>query len=144
MKYAEEKISSLLIMDDVTASLKNLEIQMLLKKIIFNRRHSLLSIICLVQNYNAMPLAIRKTISHLACYMPRNKKEMAAIWEELVFPDKETGGASSALCSISLIVSSLHVRTQTNFTKKFDRILIKDHHAPEEDQEDEDAEAEEC
>ncbi len=48
MKNSEEKMSSPLIMDDVTASLKNLEIQMLLKKIIFNRRHYRLSIICLV------------------------------------------------------------------------------------------------
>ena len=32
MKDAENKMSSLLIMDDVTASLKNLDVQMLLKK----------------------------------------------------------------------------------------------------------------
>jgi hypothetical protein len=79
MKDAEEKMRSLLIMDDMTASLKNLEIQILLKKIIFNRRYYRLSIICLVQSYNAMPLAIRKTINHIACYKPRNKQEMAAI-----------------------------------------------------------------
>ncbi len=73
-------MSSLLIMNDVMASLKNVEIQMLLNKIIFNRRrHYRLSIICLVQSYNAMPLAIRKTISYLACYKPRNKKEMSTI-----------------------------------------------------------------
>ena len=66
---------------------------MLLKKLNYNRRHYRLSIICLVQSYNAMPLPIRKTISHLACYKPRNKKEMAAIWEELIFLDKETGEA---------------------------------------------------
>ena len=97
MKDAEEKMSSLLIMNDVTASLTSLEIQMLLKKIIFNRWHYRLSSICLVQSYNAMPLAIRKTISHLACYKPRNKKEMAAIWEELIFLDRETGEALQRL-----------------------------------------------
>ncbi len=32
-----------------------------------------------------MPLAIRKAISHLACYKPRNKKEMSAIPEEIIF-----------------------------------------------------------
>ncbi len=79
MRNGEEKMSSLLIMDDVTASLKNLDVQMLLKKLFYNRRHYRLSIICLVQSYNAMPLPIRKTISHLACYTPRNKKEMSAI-----------------------------------------------------------------
>ncbi len=40
-----------------------------------------------------MPLAIRKRISHLACYTPRNKKEGSAIWEELIFLEKETGEA---------------------------------------------------
>ena len=29
----------------------------------------------------------------MACYKPRNKKELSAIWEELVFLDKETGEA---------------------------------------------------
>ncbi len=77
MKDSEEKMSSLLIMKDVTASLKNFEIQMLLKKIIFNRRYCRLSIICLVQSYNAMPLAIRKTIYHLACYKPRKKRDVS-------------------------------------------------------------------
>jgi hypothetical protein len=143
MKDAEEKMSSLLIMDDVTASLKNLEIQMLLKKIIFNRRHYRLSIICLVQSYNAMPLAVRKTISHLACYKPRNKKEMAAIWEELIFLDKETGEALQRFV-FDKPYSFLFACADTNeLYKKFDRILIKDHHAPKEDQEGEDAEAEE-
>jgi hypothetical protein len=76
MRDGEEKISSLLIMDDVTASLKNLEVQMLLNKLIYNRRHYRLSITCLVQSYNAMPLPIRKTISHLACYKPCKKGDV--------------------------------------------------------------------
>jgi hypothetical protein len=48
MRDGEEKMSSLLILDDVTASLKNLDVQMLLKKLIYNRRRYHLSIICLV------------------------------------------------------------------------------------------------
>jgi hypothetical protein len=71
----EKKISSLLIMDNVTASLKNLDVQMLLKKLILNRRYYRLSLICLVQSYNVMSLAIRKTISHLACYKPRKRRK---------------------------------------------------------------------
>jgi hypothetical protein len=41
-----------------------------------------------LQTYTAAVLAIRKTISHFACYKPRNKKENATIWEELIFLDK--------------------------------------------------------
>jgi hypothetical protein len=72
-------MDNLLIMDDVTTSLKNLDVQMSLKKLIYNRRHYRLSIIYMVQSYNAMSLAIRKMISYLACYKPRNKKELDAI-----------------------------------------------------------------
>ncbi len=89
----KEMMISLLIMDDVTASLKNLDVRILFKNLTYNRMHYRLSIICLVQSYNAMPLSIRKTISLLACYKSRSKKEMSAIWEEFIFLDKETGEA---------------------------------------------------
>ena len=108
---------------------------------IYNRRHYRLSIICLVQSYNVMPLPIRKTISHLACYKPRNKKEMSAIWEELIFLDKETGEALQRFV-FDKPYSFLFACADTNMLyKKFDHILIKDRHAPKE--EDESAEAEE-
>ena len=140
VKDSEEKMSSLLIMDDVTASLKNLEIQMLLKKIIFNRRHYRLSIICLVQSYHAMPLAIRKTISHIICYKPRSKKEMSAIWEELIFLDKETGEALQCFVFDKPYSFLFACADANELYQKFDRILIKDQHAPEEDQECDEAE----
>jgi len=134
MRDGEDKMSSLLIMDDVTANLKNLYVQMVLKKLIYNRRHYRLSIICLVQSYNSMPLAIRKTISHLACYTPQNKKEMAAIWDELIFSDRDTGEALQRFV-LDKLYSFLFACADTNeLYKKNDRILIKDHNAPEETQ----------
>jgi hypothetical protein len=48
MKDGEEKLNWIVNMGDVTASLKNLDVQMLLKKLIYNRWHYRLSIICLV------------------------------------------------------------------------------------------------
>ncbi len=47
----------------------------------------------LVQSYNAMPLSIRKTLSRFLSYKPRNKKEFTAIFEELIFLDREQGEA---------------------------------------------------
>ena len=44
-----------------------------------------LSILMLVQSYNAIPLSIRKTVSHFAMLKPRNKREYAAIFDELIF-----------------------------------------------------------
>mmetsp|Transcript_36540 Transcript_36540/g.86810 ORF Transcript_36540/g.86810 Transcript_36540/m.86810 type:complete len:247 (+) Transcript_36540:1878-2618(+) len=89
---AEEERSSLLLMDDVTASLKN-ELQNMLRKAIYNRRHYRLSVLVLVQSYNAMPLSIRKTLSHFVAFKPRNKKEMENIWQELIFLPRETAEA---------------------------------------------------
>jgi DNA replication protein DnaC len=47
----DEKENTLLILDDVGASLKNLEIQTLLRKIIYNRRHLKVHIIVLLQSF---------------------------------------------------------------------------------------------
>lgn len=90
---AEEERSSLLVLDDVTASLKNNELQTTLRKAIYNRRHYRLSVMILVQSYNAMPLSIRKTLSHFVAFKPRNKKEMENIWEELIFLPRNTAEA---------------------------------------------------
>lgn len=90
---AKEEYSSLLILDDVTATLKNKELQMLLKKAAYNRRHLRLSIMMLVQTYNAVPLAVRKTFSHFAAFKPRNKKEFSNIWEELLFIPRDVADA---------------------------------------------------
>jgi hypothetical protein len=90
---AEKKYSNLLILDDITASLKDKSLQQLLKKMIYNRRHYRLSITILVQSYNAMPLSIRKTLSHFLSYKPQNKKEFTAIFEELIFWDRDQGEA---------------------------------------------------
>jgi hypothetical protein len=66
---------------------------------------------------------------------------MSAIWEELIFLDKETGEALQRFV-FDRPYSFLFACSDTNeLYKKFDRILIKDHNAPKE--EDESAEAEE-
>lgn len=90
---AEEERSSLVLMDDVTASLKNNDVQALLRRLVFNRRHLRLSIILLAQTYNAVPLALRKTLSHVVAFRPRNKKEHENIFEELIPLPRERADA---------------------------------------------------
>ena len=87
---AEEENNSLLILDDVAVALKDNDVQKLLRDLILNRRHYRLSIWLLVQTYNAIPLTVRKTISHLVMFKPRNKKETANIFEELIFLDRDS------------------------------------------------------
>ncbi|AET84766.1 hypothetical protein TVWG_00001 [Tetraselmis viridis virus N1] len=85
--------TTLLIIDDQTVWLKKKEIEAKLREIIYNRRHLRLSVWMLVQSYNAIPLNIRKTLSHFYLFRPRNKKEAESIWEELLFVPKNTGNA---------------------------------------------------
>ena len=90
---AEEGYSSLLVLDDVTSSLKDKEVEKLLRKLAFNRRHLHLSIFLLSQNYNQIPLSIRKTFSHFTMFKTANKKEYLNIFEELIFQPKDVADA---------------------------------------------------
>lgn len=90
-KVKPEPETTLLIIDDQTVWLKKKEIESKLREIIYNRRHLRLSVWILVQSYNAIPLNIRKTLSHFFLFRPRNKKEAESIWEELLFIPKNTG-----------------------------------------------------
>ncbi len=92
VKDGKKKMISLMIMDYVTASLKNLDVRMHLKKNIFFRRRYRLSIICLVQSSNAMPLATCKTINYLACYKPMNKENVCYVGRIRVSRQIEGGG----------------------------------------------------
>ena len=64
MKYANEKMSSFLVMDDATASLTNLEIQILLKKYIFQS--------------STLPLIDHMPSAVLLCYASSHSKSNLA------------------------------------------------------------------
>ena len=79
---SEEKESSLWVMDDVAASLKDSSIQKILKEMIYNRRHLKLSIFMLVQSYSTIPKMIRRTINNIFLWKC-SKNEFEMIFEEL-------------------------------------------------------------
>lgn len=83
--------TTLLVIDDMTVFLKHKATEAKLREIIFNRRHNYTSIMLLVQSYKAMPMDLRKTLSHFFLFKPRNKKEAEAIWEELMFVPRTVG-----------------------------------------------------
>jgi hypothetical protein len=60
----------------------------MLKDLIYNRRHYKLSIMLLVQSYTAIPLPIRKTVSHAVIFKAKNKKELESVFEEILFQPK--------------------------------------------------------
>jgi len=82
----EENLSehnNVILMDDMTAYLKDKSIKKKLKELVYNRRHKHLSIIFLVQSYLSIERDIRKLFSNLFIFKT-SKKEMETIWEELV------------------------------------------------------------
>lgn len=88
--YSEMSENSLIVFDDVTASLKNKFVQRGLARIIANRRHLKCTILLAVQWYNSIPLNIRKQINVLIMFAPKNFKEVKNIAEELTkYEDNE-------------------------------------------------------
>jgi DNA replication protein DnaC len=85
----EQKETTLLILDDVGASLKNKEIQTLLRKIIYNRRHLKVHIVILLQSYMSIPKEIRKLFSNIIMFKP-SKIEMENLMEEQFEMHKDT------------------------------------------------------
>ena len=80
--YSEEKETTLLILDDVGASLKNNEIQKTLRKIIYNRRHLKVHIIMMVQSFVSVSKEIRKLFNNIFMFKP-SKVEFENLFEEL-------------------------------------------------------------
>ncbi len=133
-------MSSLLIMDDATASLKNLDVQMLLKTDLQppTLPHVHHIHIAELQRHAAPNPADDQPPRVLQA---SKQKQMSVIWEELIFLDKEMGQALQRFV-FDKPYSFLFACADTNMLyQKCDHILIKNHHAPAE--EDESPEAEE-
>ena len=74
--------NQLLILDDITASLKDNED--ILLQLTTNRRHLKLSIILLVQYLRSIPRSIRFQITDITLFKPSNKIDEAVIYEEFI------------------------------------------------------------
>jgi hypothetical protein len=77
-----------LIMDDMTAYLKNKEVAKKLREILFNRRHLHISVFFLVQNYYSVPRDIRKVFNNLIVFRC-SKMEMKTIFDEVIESKKD-------------------------------------------------------
>ena len=74
----------LLILDDITAYLKQKENVKTLIELATNRRHLKLSIILLVQYIRAVPRPVRFQITNVAFFKPSNELDLKIIQEEFV------------------------------------------------------------
>lgn len=90
-KHAEAGESTLLYFDDMATDLRSSgNIQSLFNKICFNRRHLRTSLMFLVQTWKSIPPNCRKTASHIVLFRNFNKLENTAVFEEVMFMDKDT------------------------------------------------------
>jgi KaiC/GvpD/RAD55 family RecA-like ATPase len=85
---SSNKKTSLVVFDDVTSNLKNKDIQSLLKKMSYNRRHLKLVQMFLIQSWIAVPLTIRKLFSNLIVFKPA-KLEFMKICEETIEQEED-------------------------------------------------------
>jgi hypothetical protein len=81
--------NSLVIMDDMASSLKNIELQRTLVRFLCNRRHLRMSFWVVVQSYIQLPLTVRKNISHFVIFRPSNKREIMSITDEVNIDTKD-------------------------------------------------------
>jgi len=125
IKEEDKSFNNCIIFDDMTAYLKDHEVEKQLRELIFNRRHYRTSVFFLVQSYISVPLQIRKLFSNLFTFKV-SKKELKTIMDELLEKQKD------CYLEISKIVFDkpfqylfLNAETQRVF-KGFDEILIED------------------
>jgi hypothetical protein len=85
---AKKKQNSLIIVDDFSANLKDVSLRKTFEKAVNNRRHKRLSIINIAQTYRAIPLSVRKLITHLFLFKVNNLRELESIRDELVPRDR--------------------------------------------------------
>lgn len=123
LESSAEKENTLLILDDVGASLKNNDVQQIMRRIIFNRRHLKVQILILLQSYLSCPLTVRKLFTNVFMFKP-SKKEFEVLFDELFEQKKEF-----ALEIMQFAFKEPHdylmlnVDSQRMF-KKFDELII--------------------
>lgn len=122
---SEEKETTLLVLDDIGASLKNKEIQRILRMILFNRRHLKVHVLVLLQSYISMPKEIRKLLDNVVMFKP-SKVEFENLFAELFETKRD-----DALALMSMAYTDPHdslflnVPSQRIFSD-YDEIVMSD------------------
>lgn len=116
---------TLLILDDVGASLKNNDIQKILKTIIYNRRHLKCHLVLLLQSFTSCPREVRKLFTNVFMFKP-SKVEFEILFEELFETAKnKTKEIMHLTYDKPHQYLMLNIENQKLF-KGFDEIIIND------------------
>jgi hypothetical protein len=114
-----------IIIDDFADALKNNQIQIQLNKMLIKARHIRCSFIFTLQSYYYFPKMLRKQITNITIFKPKNVAEWDTIASELLSLNKEDG-----LKLFKYIYDERHahldIDTKDNiFQKNFNNLEIK-------------------
>jgi hypothetical protein len=81
--------SSCLIIDDFASELKDKHLIKILKRILTKSRHIGCSVIFTLQAYNMFPLVLRKMLTNITLFKPKNRVELESVRKELINLNEE-------------------------------------------------------
>ena len=125
LSSSEEKETSLLILDDVGAVLKNVDIGNKLRQIIYNRRHLKCHIVILLQSFLSIPKEVRKLITN--CFMFKPSKVKFENFCEELFETKRDMAFEIMKVAYSETKDHPYIKLNAETQKmyrKFDEIII--------------------
>ena len=88
-EHKDKNYNQLLIIDDCSAFLKDINNVKMLNELSMNRRHLNLSIICLVQYLRLVPFSVRCQISCAIIFKPANNEDLDIIRKEFINMNKK-------------------------------------------------------
>ena len=116
---------SCIIVDDFASELKDNELIRALKQLLIKSRHIGCSFIFTLQAYNLFPLVLRKLLTNISLFKPKNKIELESVRRELInLNEQDTTELMNYIFSEEY--SHLDIDTNTNILRKnFNKLLIK-------------------
>jgi ABC-type dipeptide/oligopeptide/nickel transport system ATPase component len=116
---------SCVIIDDHASDLKDKELIKSLKQLLIKSRHIGCSFIFTLQAYNLFPLVLRKLLTNVSLFKPKNKIELESVRKELInMNDQDTQELINYVFDYEY--NHLDVDTNTNSLRKnYNLLLIK-------------------
>jgi len=113
------------IIDDHASELKDKELIKSLKQLLIKSRHIGCSFIFTLQAYNLFPLVLRKLLTNVSLFKPKNKIELDSVRKELInLSEQDTQELMNYVFSEEY--NHLDIDTNTNILRKnFNKLIIK-------------------
>jgi len=123
---AEDDETNVIIFDDMAAHMKDSSVQTTMREIIYNRRHIRTSLFILLQNYNSLPLSIRKVQTHFVLFKCGGSEYRLFCEENLSHLSKEQHREIYNICFNEPHSYLYYDSVNGKIYRKFDEIILDD------------------